>query len=103
VRVPTQSELRTYRLNLIRLGPAQGTTTEPLIHLTISLPPLYPNMASRSAVVVITWVIAAPAVVLGSGAPECKRFDEIYASGKELCENMWNDAFAYEEDESKRN
>jgi len=59
-------------------------------------------MAPRSAVVaIITSVIAAPAAVLGSAAPECKRFDEIYASGKELCENMWNDAFTYEVDESK--
>lgn len=59
-------------------------------------------MAPRSAVVAaITSVIAAPTAVLGSGTPECKRFDEIYASGKELCENMWNDAFAYEEDESE--
>lgn len=32
--------------------------------------------------------------------PECKRFDQIYATGKELCENMWDGAFVYETDES---
>jgi len=34
-------------------------------------------------------------------APECKAFDEIYQSGKELCENMWDGAFKYETDETK--
>ncbi|CAK0906316.1 unnamed protein product [Prorocentrum cordatum] len=105
VRVPTQSELRTYRLNLIRLGPAQGTTTashSSLARITIVCPSLWANMAPRCAVVAVSaLVIAAPAAVLGSQPPECKRFDEIYASGKELCENMWNDAFTYEEDEAK--
>jgi len=58
-------------------------------------------MALRSAVATaIASVIAAPAAVLGTAAPQCKPFHEIYASGKELCENMWNDAFVYEEDES---
>jgi len=33
--------------------------------------------------------------------PPCRKFSEIYADGKELCENMWDDAFAYEEDEDK--
>jgi len=33
--------------------------------------------------------------------PECKRFDAIYKSGKELCENMWDGAFKYETDEAK--
>jgi len=37
----------------------------------------------------------------GSAAPECKRFDEIYQNGKELCENMWDGSFVYEPDESK--
>jgi len=37
----------------------------------------------------------------GAAAPECKRFDEIYPTGKELCENMWDGAFVYETDESK--
>jgi len=33
--------------------------------------------------------------------PPCKTFAEIYPSGKELCENMWDGAFKYEKDESK--
>jgi len=37
----------------------------------------------------------------GKAAPQCKRFDEIYATGKELCENMWDGAFVYEPVESK--
>jgi len=52
----------------------------------------------------LSCVVASLAVVSSTGealAPQCKRFDQIYASGKELCENMWNDAFVYEEDESK--
>lgn len=44
-------------------------------------------------------------VLLASAAaspahPPCKRFDEIYAGGKELCENMWDGAFKYEQDEA---
>lgn len=30
-----------------------------------------------------------------NGEPECKPFSEIYASGKELCENMWDNSFTY--------
>lgn len=37
----------------------------------------------------------------GQAAPECKQFQEIYAGGKELCENMWTEAFKYETDEDK--
>jgi len=33
--------------------------------------------------------------------PPCKRFDAIYASGKQLCENMWGGAFKYETEEAK--
>ena len=33
------------------------------------------------------------------GWDECKPFKEIYASGKELCEQMWSDSFVYEQDE----
>lgn len=35
----------------------------------------------------------------GQDAPACKPFKAIYAGGKELCENMWNNAFTYEKDE----
>jgi len=34
-----------------------------------------------------------------NSAPECKSFEEIYSTGKELCENMWGGAFKYETDE----
>jgi len=37
---------------------------------------------------------------LTTTTPDCKRFDEIYASGKELCENMWDGAFSYELNET---
>jgi len=37
----------------------------------------------------------------GSAAPECKRFDELYQNGKEMCENMWDGSFVYETNESK--
>jgi len=30
----------------------------------------------------------------------CQPFSEIYASGKELCEKMWNDSFEYQADEA---
>ena len=33
------------------------------------------------------------------GWDECKPFKEIYASGKELCEQMWADSFKYEQNE----
>lgn len=49
-------------------------------------------------------VIAAAAMVapgIATDGHECKKFSEIYANGKELCENMWSDSFVYEEDESK--
>lgn len=32
-------------------------------------------------------------------ANECKTFAEIYGNGKNLCQNMWDGAFKYEEDE----
>lgn len=33
--------------------------------------------------------------------PQCKPFREIYGGGKQLCENMWGDAFKYEPEEDK--
>mmetsp|Transcript_18931 Transcript_18931/g.35175 ORF Transcript_18931/g.35175 Transcript_18931/m.35175 type:complete len:330 (+) Transcript_18931:166-1155(+) len=52
-------------------------------------------------IAVLTSFNMAPTIAADPAVPQCKRFDEIYASGKELCENMWNDAFVYEEDEAK--
>jgi len=46
-------------------------------------------------------ILATPTSAADPAAPQCKRFEEIYPSGKELCENMWNDAFVYEEEEAK--
>jgi len=54
-----------------------------------------------AAVLAISSVLVAPSAAADPAQPSCKRFDEIYATGKELCENMWDDAFVYEEDESK--
>lgn len=31
--------------------------------------------------------------------PECRKMKDIYAGGREICENMWDGAFKYEEDE----
>jgi folate receptor len=36
----------------------------------------------------------------GGGVNSCRRFDQIYANGEELCEVMWNDSFEYTTDES---
>jgi len=48
----------------------------------------------------IAGLFCALVATRASATPECKRFDEIYPSGKELCENMWDGAFVYETDES---
>lgn len=37
--------------------------------------------------------------VVAQEAPGCKKFKDIYPTGKELCENMWDGAFKYEPDE----
>jgi folate receptor len=37
---------------------------------------------------------------LATATPACKRFDQIYPTGKELCENMWDGAFSYETNET---
>jgi len=54
-----------------------------------------------AAVLAISSVLVAPSAAADPAQPPCKRFDEIYATGKELCENLWNDSYVYEEDESK--
>ena len=41
-------------------------------------------------------------IVSGQTEPECKPFSEIYATGKELCENMWDDSFTYVEDNDEQ-
>jgi len=47
-------------------------------------------------------VALLPQPVAGCGSlPQCKTFREIYGGGKQVCENMWGDAFKYEPDEDK--
>lgn len=53
------------------------------------------------AISVFVALLTAVVVQADTTAPPCKRFDAIYASGKELCENMWGGAFKYEVDEAK--
>lgn len=36
-----------------------------------------------------------------NAAPACKKFREIYPSGREICEKMWSGSFKYETDEAK--
>jgi len=53
-----------------------------------------------AAVVVLAALAAgtAPARAQDPALP-CKKFSDIYSSGKSLCENMWDGAFQYTEDE----
>jgi folate receptor len=58
-------------------------------------------MTAAHLVVGICAVIATQSSAQDTQPPDCKRFDQIYKSGKELCENMWGSAFKYESDEDK--
>jgi len=58
-------------------------------------------MATASKVVAALLCACLRMATAQTAHPACKRFDEIYATGKELCEEMWNAAFKYETDESK--
>lgn len=49
----------------------------------------------------MTCVLAFQVAFATTNLPECKRFDAIYPTGKELCEKMWDGAFKYEPDENK--
>jgi folate receptor len=51
----------------------------------------------RRDVLLALVLVAAPSAAWDS----CRPFKDIYANGKELCEKMWGDSFAYETDESK--
>lgn len=55
------------------------------------------------SILVVAAIISFSVVgnVKGNSTPQCKPFKEIYNGGKELCENMWNNAFKYESDTSK--
>lgn len=47
-------------------------------------------------------IMMMPMLLLTASAqapPECKKFSELYKSGKDICDKMWHGAFTYEEDE----
>ena len=52
---------------------------------------------TRRHVLLAVVLIVAP----GAAWDDCRKFKDIYATGKELCEKMWGDSFAYQTDESK--
>jgi folate receptor len=58
-------------------------------------------MSSFNVFVITICTLACQVAYASTAGPECKRFDAIYQNGKELCENMWDGAFAYETDEAK--
>ncbi|XP_019644824.1 PREDICTED: uncharacterized protein LOC109485581 [Branchiostoma belcheri] len=53
-----------------------------------------------AAILFFTDDLAAAKVVVESDIP-CKPFHEIYASGRELCEKMWDGSFVYETNRSR--
>eukprot|EP00930_Biecheleria_cincta_P083418 TRINITY_DN7299_c0_g1_i1.p1 TRINITY_DN7299_c0_g1~~TRINITY_DN7299_c0_g1_i1.p1 ORF type:complete len:332 (-),score=57.04 TRINITY_DN7299_c0_g1_i1:178-1173(-) len=58
-------------------------------------------MAAAAVFCILALGLLRMKVVAQTANPQCKRFDQIYANGKELCENMWGGAFKYESDEAK--
>jgi len=89
--------LRLYGLNLIRLIPAKGTKLRNLhsnFLYSIAMPSFHP-------LVVFCVYTGAVGYAAAATSPDCKRFHELYPSGKELCENMWDGAFEYQTDETK--
>lgn len=61
---------------------------------------MYTMLRALMTVVVATAIVSADHEA-GHPAPGCKKFSEIYATGKELCENMWGGAFTYETNENR--
>jgi len=55
------------------------------------------HLLAATFVYALAWQAAHATVPL----PECKRFDAIYETPKDLCEKMWDGAFVYEPDEDK--
>ncbi|XP_066284161.1 uncharacterized protein [Branchiostoma lanceolatum] len=49
----------------------------------------------NASILVVMIVLAAPTTQSADDVP-CRMFEDIYPSGKELCEKMWDDAFVYE-------
>ena len=60
------------------------------------------NSLHAAATVLAAAVLGPQQADAACGAlPLCKPFREIYGGGKQLCENMWGDAFKYEPEEDK--
>lgn len=60
------------------------------------------SATTLSRFAVLAAVFLAQSHVDACGAlPQCKTFREIYGGGKQLCENMWGDAFKYETNEDE--
>jgi len=59
------------------------------------------TMAASAVFRVLALSLCCIKVVAQAANPQCKRFDQIYANGKALCENMWGGAFKYEPNETK--
>jgi len=87
---------------IIRFEPDQGNTCErELCFLQSNF--LYSDTMyfTSSLIAMLCAFVTQGGYADGSAAPQCKRFDQIYKNGKELCENMWDGSFVYETDESK--
>jgi len=83
-------------LNLIRVIPAQGTQLRNL-HSNF----LYSIIMFSTHSLAALYIFASLSGSAAKEGPKCKRFDEVYLTGKELCENMWDGAFTYETNEAK--
>lgn len=54
-------------------------------------------MARLSSIIA---TFALPLAATATSAPECKRFDQIYANGSDIATKMWGSAFTYETNEA---
>jgi len=90
--------LRLYGLNLIRVIPAQGIQLRHL-HSNFLCSIIMYSVHPLAVLCIFASLVGNTAS--STQSPECKRFDQIYPTGKELCENMWDGAFTYETDETK--
>ncbi|KAI8498359.1 hypothetical protein Bbelb_235610 [Branchiostoma belcheri] len=61
---------------------------------------MFSTLLVTAAILFFTNDLAAAKVVVESDIP-CKPFHEIYASGRELCEKMWDGSFVYETNRSR--
>ncbi|XP_078699849.1 uncharacterized protein LOC144926717 [Branchiostoma floridae x Branchiostoma belcheri] len=61
---------------------------------------MFSTLLMGAAILFFTDDLAAAKVVVESDIP-CKPFHEIYASGRELCEKMWDGSFVYETNRSR--